>query len=41
MTSFSALYKLAAANRGGTELLEAILPRPKTAAQLAEQPESR
>jgi len=41
MTSFSALYKLAAANRGGTELLEAILPRPKTAAQLAEQPDSR
>jgi 3-methyladenine DNA glycosylase Tag len=41
MTSFSALYKLAAANRGGIELLEAILPRPKTAAQLAEQPDSR
>lgn len=41
MTSFTALYKLAAANRGGTELLEAILPRPKTAAQLAEQPDSR
>ncbi len=41
MTSFSALYKLAAANRGGLELLEATLPHPKTAAQLAEQPDAR
>ena len=41
MTSFKALYKLAAANRGGSQLLEAGLPSAATHAQLAEQPDDR
>lgn len=34
MTSFEALYHLAAANQGGVEALENRLPQPKTFAQL-------
>lgn len=34
MTSFEALYHLAAANQGGVEALEHRLPQPKTLAQL-------
>ena len=34
MTSFQALYHLAAANQGGVEALEQRLPQPKTIAQL-------
>ena len=34
MTSFPALYHLAAANQGGVEVLEQRLPQPKTIAQL-------
>ena len=34
MTSFDALYHLAAANQGGVEALENRLPQPKTVAQL-------
>ncbi|MGB2287664.1 MAG: DNA-3-methyladenine glycosylase I [Porticoccaceae bacterium] len=34
MTSFEALYHLAAANQGGVEALENRLPQPKTVAQL-------
>jgi 3-methyladenine DNA glycosylase Tag len=41
MTSFKALYKLAAANRGGSELLEAGLPSTATQAQLAKQSDDR
>ena len=41
MTSFKALYKLAAASRGGAELLEAALPKAKTPDQLAAQPDDR
>ncbi len=33
-TSYKRLYRLAASNRGGTDQLEAILPRAKSSAQL-------
>ena len=41
MTSFKALYQLAAANRGGSQLLEAGLPSAATHAQLAQRPDDR
>ena len=41
MTSFKALYKLASANRGGSELLEASLPSAASQAQLVEQSDDR
>ncbi len=41
MTSFKSLYKLAAANRGGSELLEAALPSAATHAQLVGQSDDR
>jgi 3-methyladenine DNA glycosylase Tag len=34
LQSFSAIYEKAAARKGGAEELEALLPKPKTAAQL-------
>ncbi|MDG1819890.1 MAG: DNA-3-methyladenine glycosylase I [Porticoccaceae bacterium] len=40
-TSYKQLYKLAAKNRGGADQLEAILPRAKTAKELASQADSR
>tara|TARA_B110000046_G_scaffold167685_1_gene185516 strand:- start:11771 stop:12439 length:669 start_codon:yes stop_codon:yes gene_type:complete len=41
MTSFKALYKLAAANRGGSKLLEAMLPRAATEEALVAQSDDR
>jgi 3-methyladenine DNA glycosylase Tag len=41
MTSFSELYKLAAANRGGADLLESALPAAKTSKQLMSQSDDR
>ena len=41
MTSFEVLYNLAAVNRGGTDELEANLPKPKTPKQLAAQTDDR
>ena len=41
MTSFKALYNLAAANRGGVGELEAYLPQPKTSEQLSTQSDDR
>lgn len=41
MTSFSALYKLAASNRGGADALEASLPSAKTAKALMAQTDDR
>ena len=40
-TTYKNIYQLAAKNRGGVEHLEASLPRPKTAAQLAAQTDDR
>ena len=41
MTSFEALYHLAAANQGGVEALEHRLPQPKTFAQLKQLTDDR
>jgi len=41
VTSFEALYYLAAANRGGVDALEHFLPQPKTGAQLKQQSDDR
>ncbi|MDG1311579.1 MAG: DNA-3-methyladenine glycosylase I [Porticoccaceae bacterium] len=41
MTSFSELYKLAAANRGGADVLESALPTAKTSKQLMSQSDDR
>ena len=41
MTSFKALYKLAAANHGGSEMLEARLPSAATPKQLVAQTDDR
>ena len=41
MTSFEALYALAAANQGGIETLESRLPKSKVAAELKQQPDDR
>jgi 3-methyladenine DNA glycosylase Tag len=41
MTSFSELYKLAAANRGGDDVLESALPTAKTSKQLMSQSDDR
>jgi 3-methyladenine DNA glycosylase Tag len=41
MTSFSELYKLAAANRGGAGVLESALPTAKTSKQLMSQSDDR
>lgn len=41
MTSFKALYKLAAANHGGNEMLEARLPSAATPKQLVAQTDDR
>jgi 3-methyladenine DNA glycosylase Tag len=40
-TTYKNLYQLAAKNRGGVENLEASLPRPKNAVQLAAQEDDR
>ena len=41
MTSFNAIYKLAAASRGSPEIFEAALPKAKTSEQLAAQSDDR
>ena len=41
MTSFDDLYTLAAANRGGAEILESALPTPRTAKELMAQTDDR
>lgn len=41
MTSFEALYNLAAANQGGIKTLESRLPQPKTVAELKQEPDDR
>jgi 3-methyladenine DNA glycosylase Tag len=41
LTSFKALYNLAAANRGGVDELEAYLPQPTTSEQLSTQSDDR
>ena len=41
MTSFNAIYKLAAASRGGPEIFETTLPKVKTFDQLAAQSDDR
>ncbi len=41
MTSFNAIYKLAAASRGSPEIFEAALPKAKTSDQLAAQSDDR
>ena len=40
-TTYKNIYQLAAKNRGGVEHLEASVPRPKSAAQLAAQTDDR
>jgi 3-methyladenine DNA glycosylase Tag len=41
MKSFSKLYELAAARKGGEKALESLIPRPKSAAALARIPDDR
>lgn len=41
MKKFSTLYELAAARKGGGEALEAMIPKPKSAAALARIPDDR
>ena len=41
MTSFEALFQLAASTRGGVEVFEATLPVPKTSKQLMAQTDDR
>jgi len=41
MKSFSKLYELAAARKGGEKALESLIPKPKSAAALARIPDDR
>ena len=41
MRTFDEIYAIAAGRKGGTEALEALLVRPKSAAELAALPEDR